>query len=775
MMNTRRLFYSTITLIALLVTIPLLGAQSVRAQEELPPTVQIVAVDTTQFPQLEIALSATNLPTALGTLPAAITLDGHTLSVDHDEVTEKGIQLALAIDVNGLVTRNDSGQSGYVEMTGTLLDLVEANIFVRDEDWLAVYQLQGENEPLPLQEWTQEPNLIFNSTVGQRPPEVSDQPLSSQSIIAMISTLANQAEAQAGPKVLLLFSTGATIVDLTPVITMARAQQVAIHTVELLSGTDAPQSDTLQQLAIQSGGHYTALTSPDLSTTVGEALRAAHTVRLLQSRADSATPQSLTVSLTLPDNSTLDVTAASSTFAALTVAPAQIALVAPATESISWADLATDESTAIDDRLLPIQSTISWPDGHPRDLLQVSYTLRGPGDFAQQTIRTEAPFDETTLSVANLVAGDYTLEVRALDELALEATMVTAPIRFTELPTAGSAQPAVAVVDQPEESSNNLANPAPVAADTAAVLTQSTDTTPSTNDSILIPGLQIAVPRALLLWSLPVLLLLIGYLIYSERRTRQRQQEPLPKPLSIPFSSTDTGDPLFDLHNDPQAHAGKRYQLNSAEQSHTKRYTIEEDAPPSMTPMPERGPSKAGRREMAPEIREEQPVRQDAVSTWQESDLLVWDEEDDLEEEITVTPARMEDEEATYRTQEVARPLLGYLMRTTSDPTLPKELPIYGLNPAPGELRQIHIGRHSKHNTVVINDKSISREHAVIIQRDGRLYLRDNASTAGTFLNWKRLNPGEELLLRHNDLISFGQIAYEFRLQGEDEATVRNG
>ena len=64
-----------------------------------------------------------------------------------------------------------------------------------------------------------------------------------------------------------------------------------------------------------------------------------------------------------------------------------------------------------------------------------------------------------------------------------------------------------------------------------------------------------------------------------------------------------------------------------------------------------------------------------------------------------------------------------------------------------------------------------SREHAVIVQKEGRLYLRDNASTAGTFLNWKRLQAGEELLLRHNDIVSFGEIVYEFRAQGEDEAT----
>jgi hypothetical protein len=149
-------------------------------------------------------------------------------------------------------------------------------------------------------------------------------------------------------------------------------------------------------------------------------------------------------------------------------------------------------------------------------------------------------------------------------------------------------------------------------------------------------------------------------------------------------------------------------------------------------------------------------------------------EEDDYDE-ATVVPLHFDDDEATYRLRDaIDLPLLGILVRVTNDPNLPQQLPVYGLNPGPGEARQIHIGRHSKNNTVVINDKSISREHAVIIQKDGRLYLRDNASTAGTFLNWRRLKPGEELLLRHNDLISFGEIAYEFRTKGEDEATIVN-
>ncbi|MFN8492209.1 MAG: ATP-binding cassette domain-containing protein [Caldilineaceae bacterium] len=139
---------------------------------------------------------------------------------------------------------------------------------------------------------------------------------------------------------------------------------------------------------------------------------------------------------------------------------------------------------------------------------------------------------------------------------------------------------------------------------------------------------------------------------------------------------------------------------------------------------------------------------------------------------VSTPPSAEEEEgEATYRpADDIPQPLLGYFVRVTNNPNLPSELPIYGLQPAAGETRQIHIGRHTKHNTVVINDKTVSREHAVLIQKEGRVYLRDNASTAGTLLNWRRLKTGEELLLRHNDVVGFGEIVYEFRTQGSNEA-----
>lgn len=788
MITIRRLVSGAILLFGLLLTAPLAHGQVARAQSTFSPTLHLLHVDTTQFPVLEIALSGPNWPEPLSTLPATVTLDGRKLAIDSDQTVESGIQVALAIDANQLTTSNEAGQSGYVALTGTLLDLVEANVFVRNADWLAAYQLQGDNEPLSIQEWTQEPNLIFNEIVDNRPADTQDAALSAQSLLDLIAQMEAAPETEMLPRLLLLFSTGAGVGDLQPAVEAAQAAHVAIHVVELQGDANEAPNNALQALANQSGGHYTALTGPELSTAVGEALTAAHNVRVLRSRADSASPQSLTVTVTLLDYSEVTATSAATTFADLNIAPMQIALAAPAAETISWDALTGGADAAT--RLLPVQASFEWPDGHPREVIQATYTLRGPGDFAQQEIRTEAPFDQVALPLANLQEGDYTLEIRTLDELAIETELSTAGIRFGELPT--SAQPASAQTGATEADAAAVNAPAGdaqgavaqaadagSALDASSTLVQTVSNSSQPSDRVQIPGTQLEIPRALLVWSLPILLLLIGYLIYSERRDRRRAQSQT-KTKAAPRSSA-ADNPLFDLRDDSQPLADERFQLNAQEQNHTRRFTLEADPAEGRRPAPttiadpKAKPEAPGRNHASVYNQvEEHVIREDRSGGWQENDELHWDDEEDFEDEVTVVPARMEDEEATYRTEQVERPIVGHLIRTTSDPNLPRELPIYGLNARAGELRQIHIGRHSKHNTVVISDKRISREHAVIIQRDGRLYLRDNASSAGTFLNWKRLNPGEELLLRHNDIISFGEVVYEFRLHGEDEATLPN-
>ena len=127
------------------------------------------------------------------------------------------------------------------------------------------------------------------------------------------------------------------------------------------------------------------------------------------------------------------------------------------------------------------------------------------------------------------------------------------------------------------------------------------------------------------------------------------------------------------------------------------------------------------------------------------------------------------DNEATYIFMpHVERQIVGHLVRVTSETRFPAKLALLGAPSMSSGECEIAIGRHSKHNTVVIGDRSVSRKHAIIVQRGEQLFVRDNASTAGTLLNWKRLNMGDELLLCHQDILSLGEAVYELRMHPEE-------
>lgn len=631
-------------------------APSVRAQAEGEPPLTIVGVETTQFPTVKLTLDGASWPAVRAAASAQVLVNDTAQQLVDDQVVQQGIGFLVAIDPNEILAAGQAGQTRYVQLTGALLNLVENGVLLRNQDWMAAYLLAPAGIQ-SIQEWTQEPNLVFNSIVQNRPAEVTNTPLTATTLINVLEEFKVEPVAAIQPRTLMLISAGADALDVTAVAAAANALGVHIHTVALVNGNNSggPESP-LGQLAQQTGGQSVTVNSPSDLMPLWERLAADHNQRVLTFASSIPNPQTLEVRLALPTGATVSATAAPTVFADL---PA-VAATTPAAQTV--------------------------------------------------LTRSEAA------PVAN----------------ALPATTNTQSIA-----------PEVATAAQPAN-----AEPLPAASGNAE-----TDTTPG---AIVIPGLQIALPRGLLQFSLPVLILLIGYFVYAEARDRRKKRNGKQRGNRQAAHDYPPADPQFALDDNSQMIAANRFQLNDNDTSPETGFTVD-PAPAKSTPPVKIAPPPA-RSAVRPPARP--PVRP--------SNFV---QEDD-EAEATMRPPRMEDEEATYRVQEVEQPVIGYLVRATSDPNLPKELPIYGLNPAPGEVRQIHIGRHSKHNTVVINDKSVSREHAVIVQREGRLYLRDNASTSGTFLNWKRLNPGEELLLRHNDLLSFGQIVYEFRLYGEDEATI---
>ncbi|MBW1808397.1 MAG: FHA domain-containing protein [Deltaproteobacteria bacterium] len=95
---------------------------------------------------------------------------------------------------------------------------------------------------------------------------------------------------------------------------------------------------------------------------------------------------------------------------------------------------------------------------------------------------------------------------------------------------------------------------------------------------------------------------------------------------------------------------------------------------------------------------------------------------------------------------------------------LSHQLPVLELRKdADGPSGQIGVGR-AEENTVVINDETVSQQHAVLF-RDTRTditMLQDLESTNGTTINGKLLVPGRAVELRDGDRISFGDSLFIF-------------
>jgi pSer/pThr/pTyr-binding forkhead associated (FHA) protein len=71
---------------------------------------------------------------------------------------------------------------------------------------------------------------------------------------------------------------------------------------------------------------------------------------------------------------------------------------------------------------------------------------------------------------------------------------------------------------------------------------------------------------------------------------------------------------------------------------------------------------------------------------------------------------------------------------------------------------EVTLGRSSDNN-VVLNDFSVSRRHAVLVERDGRWFIEDQGSLNGTFVNRRRVESAE---LSDGDELQIGKYRLTF-------------
>ncbi len=65
----------------------------------------------------------------------------------------------------------------------------------------------------------------------------------------------------------------------------------------------------------------------------------------------------------------------------------------------------------------------------------------------------------------------------------------------------------------------------------------------------------------------------------------------------------------------------------------------------------------------------------------------------------------------------------------------------------------------------VSGNGAVSRQHAVIIQKDGVCYIKDNKSTNHTYVNDKEVEEGKEEILTHDSIIKLGDEEFLFKIR----------
>lgn len=109
----------------------------------------------------------------------------------------------------------------------------------------------------------------------------------------------------------------------------------------------------------------------------------------------------------------------------------------------------------------------------------------------------------------------------------------------------------------------------------------------------------------------------------------------------------------------------------------------------------------------------------------------------------------------------------AYLAYISGGDHLPKKLALEGDEP-------IRIGRKKSLCELILDDKRVSRLHAVIFLLDSEFHIIDEGSTGGTFINRQKLSMTNSHKLAHNDTINFNEAEYRFEITyqtaGQDNA-----
>lgn len=430
--RTRPLWQTANLIIGLLAVLAAgLGVTAVSGQNPPPTVIRITAVDDQHFSQVTVNVITLAPPGGPMADPASLSLRENGIPVAFTVTTVPvGVDVTFVIDANGtmLDVDDDSGQTRWQKVQATITRFAEEFMDPTGLDRVSIVlpDEAGENGRFLIQNET-DPAAVAAAIQQTGPLLVNPTPLNGMMNQA-ITQMAGQTADGRYQAILLLTDAGQIHVQLPfdDLVQQAQTIDLPLFVAILGARADADEIFRANRLTEPTTAMTLHMPQPEAGDAIYEIW--AQQGQQLQLQYESLQRQSGQYPISLNLGEVRDLTTLD-----LELLPPQIA-VTPLNPSIQREGSAPDTPLMdLQPQRVPLPLTVSWPDGKPRALAGLAWTVNGVPQATPETLALDAA-GQLLLDwdVRTAVSGAYEIVVQAADELGFTAKSAPAVVQVVE-------------------------------------------------------------------------------------------------------------------------------------------------------------------------------------------------------------------------------------------------------------------------------------------------------------------------------------------------------
>lgn len=421
-----RLYRVLLVCLAFMLIAASVNVEYLVAQQQTTPILQITEIDASSFPNVRVVVAGHNLGQNVTEVQLALSEGDEEITNLARTSVEAGTQVALVLDASGSI--HDNGQSGqprYLEVGLAARRIPGLGVLSVQSDWLASYAMTSGGQITTLHPWSRDHQAVVDSLYTYTPPQNQgvETPLFDL-LYFVLTSFRSQDVPDKVSRSIVVFSdgeSGSSNLDSEDAVQTAVRAGVPIHTV--LLGNDSEQArSNMARIATLTGGQFYQMSQVDALDALWYSVAGQRNQALLTYRSHQRQPANVTVKAILPDRTELEHTR---DFPIVNPAPVQVQVLQPGTDAeiVKTAPAFDTPVKELNPKQIDVQVSFAWPDGQPRDVVRVEYTIDD-----DTRIVSEPPFERFQFPIANLDDGNHTLRVTAVDDLGIEGA--SDPVAF---------------------------------------------------------------------------------------------------------------------------------------------------------------------------------------------------------------------------------------------------------------------------------------------------------------------------------------------------------